>query len=208
MSPTLCIISFSSPSTSTATSMVLDHSTLLVAKVVLGSGTPPRWLWWHWAGPYCEYHDITVNYTQSTSDSCYGPAHFAESDEDFPLTVIAPSQYQMVLVLCNASEVSKDRVSFRNDVHGPETICLPHLLRQTGLQCRAVHQRRFLYFTIDGQPMAKDTEVKAIRRNDAIPAEVGFIGRRPVPRHRVSSGIGRSSGEDSIATRHFHRVKS
>ncbi|KAJ7769524.1 hypothetical protein B0H16DRAFT_1715970 [Mycena metata] len=131
------------------------------------------------------------------------------------------SQYKMVLVLCDASEVSdhEDRVSFRNnpstsrrydaaivDVVPPEIILgmrrtvtvdfvssfkpVSSIERRTKVDSFTLYLAAF--FTIDGQPMVEGTKVKVIRENDIIPAEVWFIGGRPVPRRRVSSGAGKS----------------
>ncbi|KAJ7733945.1 hypothetical protein B0H16DRAFT_1467832 [Mycena metata] len=75
------------------------------------------------------------------------------------------------------------------------------------------------FSNIDGQLMVEDTEVKVICENDTIPAAVWFVGGCPVPRRRVSSGVGKSPEAakcfsarlvsfDSVVTSHFHRVKS
>ncbi|KAJ7729000.1 hypothetical protein B0H16DRAFT_1776361 [Mycena metata] len=117
---------------------------------------------------------------------------------------------QMVLILCNPTEVSKDRAStsrqwWQNyyeaivDVVDPETILsVPYTVEPVSsveqhTKGNSFHLYFDTFFTIDGQAMTKDTEVKNIRENGAIPAEVCTVVRR---------------NADSIATRNFHRVKS
>ncbi|KAJ7712993.1 protein arginine N-methyltransferase [Mycena metata] len=154
-----------------------------------------------------------------------------------PEGVMAPSQCKMVLALCDAREVSKDRVDFWNDVYGfdlstmaaelydeaivdvvgPETILsVPYTVKDLHLGVITPRQLDFVssfklvstverrtkvnsfilyfdtFFTVDGKPTAEGTEVKVIRTNDAVLAEVWPVGGRPAPQRRVSSDVAKS----------------
>jgi len=221
--------------------------------------------------------------------ACYRPAHNLTSvlraRDRFlkPEGVMAPSQCKMMLALCDASEVSKDRVDFWNDVYGfdsstmshelydeaivdvvgPETLLsAPYTVKDLHLGAITARQLDFVssfklvstverrtkvnsfilyfdtFFTVDGKPVPDGTEVKVIRENDAVLAEVWPVGGRPAPQRRVTSGgkletpkiTSFSTGpqsipthwkqtlfllrepivieEGSIVTGHFHCVKS
>ncbi|KAJ6584357.1 S-adenosyl-L-methionine-dependent methyltransferase [Mycena capillaripes] len=148
-----------------------------------------------------------------------------------PEGVMAPSQCKMLLALCDASEVSKDRVDFWNDVYGfdlstmahdlydeaivdvvgPETILsAPYTVKDLHLGAITARQLDFIssfklvstverrtkvnsfilyfdtFFTVDGQPVPEGTEVKVIRENDAVLAEVWPVGGRAAPQRRAS----------------------
>ncbi|KAJ6453197.1 protein arginine N-methyltransferase [Mycena vitilis] len=148
-----------------------------------------------------------------------------------PEGVMAPSQCKMVLALCDASEVSKDRVDFWNDVYGfdlstmsqdlydeaivdvvgPETILsAPYTVKDLNLGVITARQLDFVssfklvstverrtkvnsfilyfdtFFTVDGQPTPEGTEVKVIRENDAVLADVWPVGGRPAVQRRAS----------------------
>ncbi|KAJ7724528.1 hypothetical protein B0H16DRAFT_1472381 [Mycena metata] len=112
---------------------------------------------------------------------------------------------KMVLVLCDASEVSKDRVSFRNDVHdmlrpldggGMTKLSLTCWSPVSSSAVKSSPLTSDTFFAIEGQSTVEDMEV--ICENDTVRAEVWFVGGRLVPRRRVSSGIGKSPGAAKV----------
>ncbi|KAJ7505877.1 S-adenosyl-L-methionine-dependent methyltransferase [Mycena galericulata] len=200
-----------------------------------------------------------------------------------PGGVMAPSQCKMMLALCDASEVSKERVDFWSDVYGfdlstmakdlydeaivdvvgPDTLLsAPYIIKDLHLGAITARQLDFVssftlvstaerrrkvnafilyfdtFFAADGQPVPEATEVKVIRENDVVLAEVWPVGGRPAPMRRASSNKGEAApkitsfstgpqsipthwkqtlfllrepivvAEGSIVSGHFHCVKS
>ncbi|KAJ7166306.1 protein arginine N-methyltransferase [Mycena crocata] len=162
-----------------------------------------------------------------------------------PEGVMAPSQCQMMLGLCDASEVSKDRVDFWNDVYGfdlstmakelydeaivdvvgPDTLLsAPYAVKDLQLGVITARQLDFVssfklvstverrtkvnsfilyfdtFFTVHGRPVPEGTEVKMIRENDVVLAEVWPVGGRPAPQRRVSSGVSKQPETDKITS--------
>ncbi|KAK0185705.1 S-adenosyl-L-methionine-dependent methyltransferase [Armillaria mellea] len=168
-----------------------------------------------------------------------------------PGGIMAPSQCKMMLGLCDAGEILKDRVTFWNDVYGfdlsamaddmfdeaiidvvgPETIIsTPCTIKDLYLGNISTRQLNFsspftlvsradrrtkvtafvlyfdTFFTKTGKPVSPSTQVKVVKEDEAVLAEVWPVGGKPPPQRRPSQGADRekvtsfSTGPQSIPT--------
>ncbi|KAK0503663.1 S-adenosyl-L-methionine-dependent methyltransferase [Armillaria luteobubalina] len=168
-----------------------------------------------------------------------------------PGGIMAPSQCKMMLGLCDAGEILKDRVTFWSDVYGfdlsamaddmydeaiidvvgPNTIIsTPYMIKDLYLGNISTRQlnvsspftlvsradRRTkvtafvlyfdTFFTKTGKPVSPSTQVKVVKEDEAVLAEVWPVGGKPPPRRRPSQGADRekvtsfSTGPQSIPT--------
>ncbi|KAK0449453.1 S-adenosyl-L-methionine-dependent methyltransferase [Armillaria borealis] len=168
-----------------------------------------------------------------------------------PGGIMAPSQCKMMLGLCDAGEILKDRVTFWNDVYGfdlsamaddmydeaiidvvgPETIIsAPYTIKDLYLGNISTRQLNFsspftlvsradrrtkvtafvlyfdTFFTKTGKPVSPSTQVKVVKEDEAVLAEVWPVGGKPPPQRRPSQGADRekvtsfSTGPQSIPT--------
>ncbi|PBK95719.1 S-adenosyl-L-methionine-dependent methyltransferase [Armillaria gallica] len=168
-----------------------------------------------------------------------------------PGGIMAPSQCKMMLGLCDAGEILKDRVTFWNDVYGfdlsamaddmydeaiidvvgPNTmISAPYTIKDLYLGNISTRQLNFsspfmlvsradrrtkvtafvlyfdTFFTKTGKPVSPSTQVKAVKEDEAVLAEVWPVGGKPPPQRRPSQGADRekvtsfSTGPQSIPT--------
>ncbi|KAG7444182.1 S-adenosyl-L-methionine-dependent methyltransferase [Guyanagaster necrorhizus] len=168
-----------------------------------------------------------------------------------PGGIMAPSQCKMMLGLCDASEVLKDRVTFWNDVYGfdlsamaddmydeaiidvvgPNTMMsTPYTVKDLYLGTISPRQLNFsstfllvsraerrtkvtafvlyfdTFFTKTGKPVSPSTQVKVVKDDEVVLAEVWPVGGKPPPQRRPSQGADRekvtsfSTGPQSIPT--------
>ncbi|KAK0222152.1 S-adenosyl-L-methionine-dependent methyltransferase [Armillaria fumosa] len=168
-----------------------------------------------------------------------------------PGGILAPSQCKMMLGLCNAGEILKDRVTFWNDVYGfdlsamaddmydeaiidvvgPDAIIsTPYTIKDLYLGDISTRQLNFsspfklvsradrrtkvtafvlyfdTFFTKTGKPVSPSTQVKVVKEDEAVLAEVWPVGGKPPPQRRPSQGADRekvtsfSTGPQSIPT--------
>ncbi|KAK0201522.1 protein arginine N-methyltransferase [Desarmillaria ectypa] len=168
-----------------------------------------------------------------------------------PGGIMAPSQCKMMLGLCDAGEILKDRVTFWNDVYGfdlstmaddmydeaiidvvgPKAIIsTPHTIKDLYLGNISTRQLNFsspftlvsraerrtkvtafvlyfdTFFTKTGKPISPSTQVKVIKEDEVVLAEVWPVGGKPPPQRRPSQGADRekitsfSTGPQSIPT--------
>ncbi|KAK0244548.1 S-adenosyl-L-methionine-dependent methyltransferase [Armillaria nabsnona] len=168
-----------------------------------------------------------------------------------PGGIMAPSQCKMMLGLCDAGEILKDRVTFWNDVYGfdlsamaddmydeaiidvvgPNTIIsTPYTIKDLYLGNISTRQLNFsspftlvsradrrtkvtafvlyfdTFFTKTGKPVSPSTQVKVVKEDEAVLAEVWPVGGKPPPQRRPSQGADRekvtsfSTGPQSIPT--------
>ncbi|KAF6755854.1 arginine N-methyltransferase 3 [Ephemerocybe angulata] len=148
-----------------------------------------------------------------------------------PGGVMAPSQTKMLLGLCDASEISKDRIDFWNDVYGfdmstmseglydeaiidvlgPETVLSnAYTVKDLILKDITTRQLNFAtpftlistaerrtkinsfvlyfdtFFTVSGNPVPPETEVRNVKEGEAILAEVWPVGGKAAPQRRQS----------------------
>ncbi|KAJ2919153.1 hypothetical protein MD484_g1262, partial [Candolleomyces efflorescens] len=179
-----------------------------------------------------------------------------------PGGVMAPSQTKMLLALCNAKEIHKDRIGFWNDVYGttnhlttppmcayhihsgfdmstmseglydeaiidvlgPETVLsTPYTIKDLILKDITIRQLDFstpftlvstseqrskisafvlyfdTYFTVSGNPVPPETQVRNIKEGEVIVAEVWPVGNKSAPQRRQSQS-GRKEKITSFST--------
>ncbi|KAK0459992.1 S-adenosyl-L-methionine-dependent methyltransferase [Desarmillaria tabescens] len=168
-----------------------------------------------------------------------------------PGGIMAPSQCKMMLGLCDAGEILKDRVTFWNDVYGfdlsamsddmydeaiidvvgPKTIIsAPYTIKDLYLGNISTRQLNFsspftlvsraerrtkvtafvlyfdTFFTKTGKPVSPSTQVKVVKEDEVVLAEVWPVGGKTPPQRRPSQGADRekvtsfSTGPQSIPT--------
>ncbi|KIY60815.1 arginine N-methyltransferase 3 [Cylindrobasidium torrendii FP15055 ss-10] len=168
-----------------------------------------------------------------------------------PGGVVAPSQLHMVLGLCDASEIVKERLTFWNDVYGFDMTTMakevyneavidvvgPHTVLSTPFvvkdlligeiitkqlnfhstfQLTTTVERKTrvtafvlyfdTFFSPSGRPIPPNTQVKVVKENEVVLAEVWPVGGKPAPQRRASHGgkperiTSFSTGPQSIPT--------